>query len=299
MSRYQLRTKRLFLTYPQCTLKKEEALPLLASKVSIKEYVIAEEKHQNGDDHLHVYLLLEDTLSTSNPNYLDIGGFHGNYQSCRSEKNVVKYCTKAENFISNFDVSERVDKRKSKKSLIGEKLIQPNLNLVELVKEYPELIYDYTKIKNNLKIFNQDAAPRRCKLPDFLPNPFGKILSTNLAGKRRHYWIWSSQPNKGKTTAAKTWHKSFNVHLQSGDFTYWTFNGDEEGLIIDEYNSAKLGWSSLNAICDGTFSYRIFQGGLRGNLNFLVIIFSNKPIVELYPNMNLFLYERFNEIELV
>jgi len=298
MSRYQLRSKRLFLTYPQCTLKKEDAFQLLSQKVTIKEYVIAEEKHQNGDDHLHAYLLLEDTLSTSNPNFLDIGGFHGNYQSCRSEKNVVRYCTKAENFISNFDVSERVDKRKSKKSLIGEKLINSKRNLVELVKEYPELIYDYNKIKNNLKAFDQDALPRRLELPTFLPNPFGKILSCTLASKRRHYWIWSSEPNKGKTTCAKAWYKDYNVHLQSGDFTYWTFNGNEEALIIDEYNSAKLTWSSLNAICDGTFCYRIFQGGLRGNLNFLVIIFSNRKICDLYPNMNVFLYERFNEIEL-
>lgn len=299
VGRYQLRTKRLFLTYPQCTLSKQDALTLLSQKLpSIKEYVIAQERHQNGDLHLHAYLYLEDTLSTSNSRFLDIGGFHGNYQSCRSEKGVVRYCTKEEDFISNFDVGERVDKRKSKKTLVGEKLVNSNLNLVEAVKQFPDLIFDYNKLKNNLNQYFKDATPRRPGLPLFIPNSFGKVLSTTLAGKRRHFWIWSDQPNKGKTTNAKTWYKNFNMHLQSGDFTYWTFNGDEEGLIIDEYNSARLSWSSLNSICDGTFSYRIFQGGLKGNLNFLVIVLSNSRISDLYPFKNQFLYERFNEIEL-
>lgn len=105
-STFRLTAKSLFLTYPKCSLAKEEALAILEEKVSgketsIKEYLIANEKHADGSDHLHVYLLLEQSWNCKDPRFWDLGEHHGNYQGCRSAAAVKKYCTKENNWIAS------------------------------------------------------------------------------------------------------------------------------------------------------------------------------------------------------
>lgn len=143
------------------------------------------------------------------------------------------------------------------------------------------------------------TVEERSSLPGWLPNPWSKILPTKVARKRRHYWIFSRAPNKGKTTKfAVPLDEEFRCCLKAGDFTYWNLRGDEECVILDEFNTAALKFSTLNSMCDGLFEYRIFQGGLLRLKNPLIIVLSNQAIVDLYPFMNNLLYERFNEIEI-
>lgn len=298
---YQLNSSRLFLTYPECPIKKEDALKLLIEKgLDIEEYIIAEELHQNGNKHLHAFLKLSTSFRTRDPKFFDLNAYHGNYQGCRSEKNVVKYCSKNEDYISNFDLNERLLKKNSHKKIYGLKLIQRQNSLAELVDENPELLFGYKRLKEDLNEYFRDKGDSRGQLPGYLPNTWGKVLPINLrVVKKRHYWIYSSGPNKGKTTNAKTWYKDYKSHIQCSDFSYWGLNGDEGLIILDEYNTAKLNWSTLNAMADGTMGYRVFQRGVIKLDDPLIVILSNKSINELYPNTNLFLYARFIEIELV
>jgi len=297
---FQLNSSRLFLTYPECSIKKEDALKLLTEKgLGIEEYIIAEELHQNGNKHLHVFLKLSTSFRTRDQRFFDLNGFHGNYQGCRSEKNVIKYCSKEEDYISNFDLNERINKKASHKKIYGTKLIHRQNSLVELVDENPELLFGYKKLKEDLNEYFRDKGDTRATLGGYLPNSWGKILPINLPNiKRRHYWIYSSGPNKGKTTNAKEWCKNYKSHIQCSDFSYWGLNGDEGLLILDEYNTAKLNWSTLNSMADGTMGYRCFQRGVITLNNPLIVILSNSTISSLYPNTNLFLYERFIEIDL-
>jgi len=301
---FQLNTSKLFLTYPECPLSKEEALECLESILpdSILEYIIAQEKHANGNYHIHVYLSLSTGYRTRNPGSLDLlsngNRYHGNYQGCRSEKNVIKYCSKEEDYISNFDLNSRLKNKSAHKKILGDALIKRQKSLVDVVNENPEMIFGYKRLKLDLEEYFHDLSDQRQQLPRSLPNGWGQILPTDLQGKKRHYWIFSRGPNKGKTTTAKGWRKDYKCHIQCGDFTYWGINGQEELLVLDEYNSAKLKVSDLNSMADGTYDYRVFQGGVRG-LECLIIILSNQPISSLYPNFNVFLYERFNEIELL
>lgn len=160
-----------------------------------------------------------------------------------------------------------------------------------------EKIMIIEKSKNEYKRITPDL---REDIPPFLPNPWQLLLSSKVAGKKRHYWIYSRQPNKGKTYHfAKPLVAKYKFYLQVGDFTYWNFRGDEQGIILDEYNTAKLGWAQLNSIADGTFSFRVIHVGLRTLENPLIIILSNQSIDELYPHMNNFIHERFIEHEIL
>ncbi|QDJ95251.1 replication-associated protein [Capybara virus 22_cap1_591] len=302
---FRVNSATLFLTYPQCPIPKEDAISILQTIFpQIKDYIVAEERHQNGDKHLHVYLKLEEKGNWKTTTFADLTyeniTYHGNYQGCRSTKNVIKYCTKDENYISNLDVNEIICKRASHKRILAKHLIDKTKNLVEVVKENPELLFEYSKLKQNLIEFRRDELDVRQSLPDFLPNPLGWLLSSKISAKRRHFWIYSRQPNKGKTFHfAKPLSTLYKCLVQSGDYTYWNLSGQEDCLIMDEYNHASIKYSHLNAMADGTYGFRIFKGGLMQLPHLLLIVLSNQSIDDLYPIMTNLIKERFNEYEIL
>lgn len=302
---FRLNSAQLFLTYPQCRLDKQKVYDYLTVKFNNPiNILVAHELHANGDDHLHVYLKLATPVDYSSANCLDLSFpgepiYHGNYQGVRSSKNVVKYCSKKEDYIANFDVEAVKIAQNGKKKVIGTKLIE-GMTITNLTKEYPELIFDYLKLKANIQEFLRDNEEPRKTLPPFLPNPWAKVLPSFKSTKKRHYWIWSSQPNKGKSYHfARPLVEEYLCYLKSGDFTYWSIRGDEQCIILDEYNTASLKFNFLNSMCDGSAEYRIFQGGVRKMKNPLIIVLSNQPIRNLYTFMYELLYARFNEIELI
>lgn len=151
---------------------------------------------------------------------------------------------------------------------------------------------------NGIKEFYE--LDERAELPTFLPNPWGLLIPSRKQCKRRHYWIFSRNPNKGKTYHfALPTSKSYQAEIICGDTTYWNVTLRTQCLLFDEFNTAKYKWDTLNSMCDGTFIFRRMRQ-CSINLNQpLIIILSNQSISELYPHMNVFLYERFNEKELI
>ena len=99
-----------FLTYPKCDAEQSECLAHLETIDTIIHYIIARELHKDGTNHLHAYVKFVDGVETrkaitkTNVPVFDFNGYHGNYQACRSCKNVIQYCTKSEDYISNFDL---------------------------------------------------------------------------------------------------------------------------------------------------------------------------------------------------
>lgn len=173
-----------------------------------------------------------------------------------------------------------------------------------LDQEIEKIPFDYIirfRLENRLDgiraLYQRDE---REPLPYWLPNPWGKLLLSKKHAKQRHYWIFSRQPNKGKTYLfAKPLANKFKITIQNGDFQYWNVKPNDEGIILDEYNTPSLKWSTLNSICDGTYQFRrIYQAKLCLK-DPLVIVLSNQSIMELYPYAHIFLSARFIEIELL
>lgn len=117
--------KRLawFLTYQQCgNLTHGDILDHLQSIDTIREYVIAMEKHADGNNHIHAYVKFMNGVKLNDgPNTfgLEDGDRH---QTCdcspvRSPVLVIKYCTKKSDYISNFDVEAYIKKQGKKKPL--------------------------------------------------------------------------------------------------------------------------------------------------------------------------------------
>lgn len=298
MSRYRIRSSKLFLTYPQCTLSKEAAFEELTELFHPKELLVASEEHKNGDPHIHAYVELNVASEFTDAKFADIGGFHGNYQACRSAKNVVKYCTKADRFMSTFDVSTCLKGGEGAKAIIGKRIIE-GAQLTAVVEEFPQYIFGYKKLKQDIEEYKQDKIiDERDDLPADLPNPWGIRMPVDTDNKQCHYWVYSKQPNKGKTTGfLEPIHSKHKAYWKDQTEPYWNIPKDTEIIIFDEFQTGQMKASEMNMICDGKKEFRIFMGGERRlDCKPLVIVCSNYSIKEVWPNMYTLVSARFNEI---
>lgn len=302
MQRFQLNSSQLFLTYPECPIDKEECLQFLLTKLeSIEEYIIARELHKNGNYHLHVYLKLSGPYRTSDSRALDLPqGYHGNYQGCRSSKNVIKYCTKAEDYLSNIDVPALLQKTSSRKADMDE-LITKKRTLEELIREKPQYLFNYASLSNSLKLYFEAQEDPKDPVPFWLPNPWGKVLPfMPETTKRRHFHIYSAGPNAGKTTWAQDICDKYGGIIVSNKEPYWNVTLSHRFIFLDEFNTARLRFDELNAMADGTYSFRRFHNGL---LSFpkskrpIIIILSNVHLDTLYPFMHETIYARYKTID--
>ena len=100
-----------FLTYPRCDLSTGNLFDHLCTLGSVKEYVIAHELHEDGGNHLHAYVRYDVGIKPRDMACFDVGDYHGNYQSARSPKAVVKYCTKEDDYITNIDIKSYLSKK--------------------------------------------------------------------------------------------------------------------------------------------------------------------------------------------
>lgn len=95
---FNFQAQTIFLTYPQCTLTKEELLLALQDRFDVKDYIVAQELHADGTPHLHAYLKLEARIHKRTADFADIQGFHPNITAPRSVKAVMKYVSKVGDF---------------------------------------------------------------------------------------------------------------------------------------------------------------------------------------------------------
>ena len=111
--------KGWFCTWPKCPIGKEMCLEELNAKWNIVEYVIAEEKHQDGDAHLHAFLKLDHRVNFK-ASMFDVAGYHGEYQVAKSWRAVQAYVKKDGDYITNIDL----DAARAKKAAHNAKLLE-------------------------------------------------------------------------------------------------------------------------------------------------------------------------------
>jgi len=270
-----------------------------------EQILVAHELHANGTSHLHAYVKCKGPYRTDNSRFADIKDvdgrvYHGNYQGCRSAKNVIKYCSKDEDYVSNFDVAPLLAKRSNRREHM-ESLLLGKRTLEELLVDEPQYLYNYQSLFNSLKAYKETQAQQYDPLPPFLPNPWCKILLVSQQDvKRRHYHIFSSGPNSGKTTWAKSLCKQYGGIISSNKEPYWNVKPGIRFIILDEYNTARFRYDELNAMADGTYSYRRFGTGIYQfpeESKPIIIILSNVELSTLYPFMCNLVYARFKVID--
>ena len=278
--------KTWFCTWPKCAIPKEFALKLLEEH-GLKEYIVAEEKHEDGSPHLHAYLKLlkKKKFNAKMFDLKDADGkeYHGNYQKVRDVLAVEKYVAKGKNYVSNIDI-EAAEQHKSK--LVKEDYLKDPLELLEEGK------INFFQLNNFIK--NQDCYKMLLNRKSNRPL---KPLE-----KRRHFWIFG-ESNTGKTE--RLW-KAMD-EIEGGWFQIptnndWKGYNGEKNLYMDEYKG-QLTVQELNRICDGGAKVNTKGGTTQLSWEVTVWICSNYSIENCYKKVERVLLEslwnRFNEEEKV
>lgn len=245
----------LFLTYPQyredkpevpipdLELIKKDLLGQLSGYIRdgrIIEFdrgVVAREKHEDGNWHLHVFLhaKLREGLTEVRVKHtdLDLHGKHGNYQAARSDERVVAYCQKDGDFIWwGADPRDRAELRGMKRKLLLAGLVKGTKTLEEVIEEDTDLLKHYKALGENLRLFRANKKKR----PDGVAPRF--VYLTGPSGV-------------GKTTLAKSLMKvedTFLVPLSATGAQWW-FDGyqGQRCLVFD--NVSKTTCPPYDLIC--------------------------------------------------
>lgn len=296
--RFRMQSKNYSLTFPKCDTSKADAAARIAGKWPEGDYVIAQEKHEDGSLHLHIYLKFPRTQSVSDPRYFDfIGGQHGDYEVTKSVRDWVTYITKedTEALIKGVDV-EAIRRKKAPMNQTVAELIHQGKTLEEIDAEHK----GYVMI-NKRKLEEYGAWVRilksRKEKEEFIPPDFTKLTGTN---RKIGQWITenirSSRPFKapqlflygppdhGKTTLIRSLEKSLSVyHIPLMEDFY---DGYEDGAydlaVLDEFRGHKqIQW--LNQWLDGqTMSLRKKGSQYLKSQNIPTIILSNYPLEKCY-----------------
>lgn len=107
---FRLTAKSFFLTYPQCTLTKEEAIAQLKVLGPTTYWVIGREKHEDGNPHLHAVVTFTYKRNVKSVNFFDLKGenttYHGNYQTCKNVDASINYCKKDGDWIESDEIED-------------------------------------------------------------------------------------------------------------------------------------------------------------------------------------------------
>ncbi|CAB9517190.1 Replication-associated protein [Seminavis robusta] len=232
--------KKLFLlTYPQCEVEPQSILRFLEKTVPLKEYVIAREKHKDGNYHIHAYIRVDGegiylkdapTLfrykSEGNPDQ------HGNVApittTTRSINDVIKYCIKDDeeqkNYISNIDVDKYVvTKRKS-----PDYDMVKNYSTKEAFKEGLVSI-DKLKAYDHARSVAVDSTPR---------DP-SKCIGLWLCGP----------PGTGKSLYARIRTEGERLYNKSHN-KWWCGYSGEKYVLIDDLGHQFKAWGQLKQWVD-------------------------------------------------
>lgn len=257
--KFELKTKSLFLTYPQCPEDKKELLEYLREK-GAKQAVVAMEKHENGDPHLHAYATW-DTAKKFRERTMDWKGYHPNMQSCKNYLAVIKYVKKDQDYIEyGMDTEAYKRARESKKSIVGAKLISREITVEDAVKDNPELIFQYGTLKKNVETYLLNTTP-----------------AENF--ERVNYWI-VGKPGCGKSQWA---HRNCPNLYKKAQNKWWDGYRGEAQVLIEDMDTNLLGhylkiWGD-NYHCTGET-----KGGTVPLRHKTMIVTSNYLISHLWEN---------------
>jgi Geminivirus Rep catalytic domain. len=297
---FRIDSKSWFLTFPKCPLTKEEVHALLEAKGRpITGGVIARELHEDGSPHIHVYLLLEDRLCCRNARYWDLAGHHGNYQHAKSYTAVVQYVKKDKDYLEfgDLDLEAKLESKKAHSSYLGKRLMTEPL--VDLLNDHPELALRAHCLKKAQDCY---LSLQKSPLPTctgYIPNSFG-VLMPLKTDKQRHYWVYSSLPNKGKTTWLLDLSSKFRCSWYTVQENFQDIKRDSQFILVDEYSVAHLKVTQLNSMCDGTYQYPVKGGSPITCPGVIIVLAGNKAMEEVYtdPKNHPLIKARFNVINL-
>lgn len=207
--------KGWFLTYPQCTLSPEEALALLRDTVPgnpIRYWVISQEKHQDGGNHIHAWIQY-DRKTRFSPDKWVIGGFRGKFEPCQNPVACQKYIRKDGNFIEHLPASKE-------DQLLGKRAERNHFLFTAPVKQI--------MLEGHLGAL---ALPQLMRSRSI----FHSIQSTGDQSKVRCYWIWGP-PGVGKSFFVRSLHEREELYIKAQNKWWDGWQPTHRAVLMDDFD---------------------------------------------------------------
>nr|AFS42026.1 replication-associated protein [Potato yellow mosaic virus] len=257
---FSIKAKNYFLTYPQCSLSKEETLSQLQNltiPVNKKFIKICRELHENGEPHLHVLIQFEGKFNCTNNRLFDLVSptrsthFHPNIQGAKSSSDVKSYVEKDGDTIEwgMFQIDGRSARggQQTANDAAAEALNSGTKEeAMKIIKEkLPEkFLFQYHNLSSNLdRIFMVTPAPWAppfplssfTNVPDVMQEWADDYFGRGAAARpeRPISIIIEGDSRTGKTMWARVLgpHNYLSGHL---DFNCRVFSNNVEYNVIDD-----------------------------------------------------------------
>nr|AAL05293.1 replication-associated protein [Tomato yellow leaf curl virus - Gezira] len=232
--RFQINCKNYFLTYPQCSLTREEALSQLQNleTPTNKKYIkVCRELHENGEPHLHVLIQFEGKFKCQNQRFFDLvspsraAHFHPNIQGAKSSSDVKSYIEKEGDTLDwgQFQIDGRSARGGQQSANDAYAAAINSGSKAEALRVLRELaprdyILQFHNLNSNLdRIFQEPPAPYSSP---FLSSSFNQVpeelevwVSENVMSSAARPWRPNSIIIEGDSRTGKTmWARSLGPH---------------------------------------------------------------------------------------
>lgn len=257
---FRFHSKTLFATWPKCSIPEDVVLSNIKERWgdTIEWAVVAQEKHKDGDKHIHAVIKWINRLDIRTfKSFDDICGQHGNYQPCRNIRNSVIYVTKCDKFVwTGRDPATIIAKKKPLNAEIAERIIKGE-GCAKLCFEYPgymSLHYKQLHLFESVVI----AEKLRTEVIKFTEVECNNTLILewiqSAIYKERGFrapqiYIWG-KPGIGKSRVAqKLGEHCHTYHV--GYEGWWCSYKDTEDLVIFDEFSGQYTPMFMNTFLDG------------------------------------------------
>ena len=274
----RIRAKSVLLTYPHCDIPKEDALVALrecCNDWDPKYILVSEERHQDGEPHLHAFILcgIVMRIGKRDMKQFDLVKkaadgtpkvYHCNVRSCKSPKDAIRYVKKDGCFISSgtCPFTECLS-TKEKNELLQSK------SLSDLVANGEVSIFKVPQLQKAISILANELSEKqeRTQVP--------KVL----------WYYGETGAGKTRTAVAKCKEEYGEDYWISNATGQW-FDGyhGQKAVILDDIRSDTWSFSLLLRLTD-RYKFRVpIKGGFVGWVPELIIITAPGNPREVYQN---------------
>lgn len=154
-------------------------------------------------------------------------------------------------------------------------------------------------IKMNKHVYNNLVTETRGEIPDVIRFDGWSFdfLMRPLTEKLRHYWVWSKESNRGKTTFGLMLMEKYKTAFKGGDWNCWEEIEPSTEIIVLEEFRGELKIQQLNILADGYFTFnKKFEKSFKLKKKPYIFVLSNVSMSECYPTEDKYLRTRFIEV---
>jgi len=304
---FRMDAKNFFLTYPQCSMTKEECLRRLISMMAhnITGVIVCQENHKDEGTHLHALLLLSKRLHVTSARYFDLGTVHGNYRVARDVKSSINYIKKDGNYVEWGIVPQGTAKTVRHKESISAEIVKDlnnGMTYKQLFAKYESFCVLHGK---QLQWLVNEHTNLQVKLKPWLGllelsyegswKQVARWINDNVGKQRPHgqkqLFIYGTT-GLGKSWMAMQLKNYFNTYWAPNTEVFWDgLTNETELVVFDEFNTTHT-ITFLNQFLDGThMNVKVKGGQFHKTSNPAMIILANHGLRNIYCKADDVVYE--------